>query len=406
MRIAIITTQGVTSLFKSWPEYLLARALADRGHEVIAYTYFDPKSPVLGQREEYLDGLTVRRVRFNRFWVSTELGRWGAAGPAPDVVHVHHLRNALAYWGERYFRARGSAIVHSPLGVLHDPYLVVDRDDPLLVPLRREAVFFSFRKALKAMATSGRVLRHLYNYYIHAALGAAQRIIAVSDHEAKVLASLGLQEGRIRRVPLWVKTECTAAEYPVSDAWTRPIVLYIGQLKRRKGFDLLVKAIPHLLRVYPMATFVFVSHYGAGAKELETLASQLGVLGHIRLLGPVTEEQKAGLMRAADVFVLPTRYEGFGLPVLEAMVQGCPVVTTDVPAVNELVRHEENGLLVPPNDPAALAVAIDRVLMYQSLRERLSLNGMKWVRDHFSEDAVLPRLLEVYKDAMVAREGS
>jgi glycosyltransferase involved in cell wall biosynthesis len=403
MRIAIITTQGITSLFKSWPEYLLARALADRGHEVVAYTYFDAKSPLLGQREEYLDGVTVRRVSFNRFWISSELRRWIHSERAPDVVHIHHLRNALAYWSARWFRAVGSAIVHSPLGMLHDPYLVVDRDDPLAAPIKKGDVYFTFLSAVKAMATSGRMLRHLYNYYMHAALLLAHRIVVVSRHDGNVLASLGLPDALVKWVPLWVNTKEPASEYPLGDAWPRPIVLYVGQLKRRKGFDLLVRAIPYLLKVYPRSSFVFVSHYGAGAKELENLASQLGVLGHVRILGAVTEEQKAALMRSADVFVLPTRYEGFGLPVLEAMVQGCPVVSTDVPAVNELIQHEWNGLLARPNDPASLAVAIDRVLMDQNIRRQLVDNGRDWVKRNFSEEAVLPNLLEVYKEAMAAR---
>ncbi len=405
MRIAIVTTQGVTSLFKSWPEYLLARALADRGHEVVAYTYFDARSPLLGQREEYLDGIVVRRVGFNRFWISKDLGRWILAEPSPDVVHIHHLRNALAYWAARWFKWKGSAVIHSPLGMLHDPYLVTDRDDPLSAPLRRDGPFFGFGRVLRAVVTSGRVLRHLYNYYMHAALMLADRVVVVAGHDSKVLVSLGIPEDRVRHVPLWVSPSCCTSDFKAGDAWTRPVILYIGQLKRRKGFDVLVRAMPLLLRMYPTATFVLVSHYGPGVKELENLASQLGVLGHVRVLGPITEGQKAALMRSADVFVLPTRYEGFGLPVLEAMAEDCPVVATDVPAVNELVRHEWNGMLVPPNDPVSLAVAVDRVLMDERLREQLVANGRKWVEENFSEAVVVPKLLAVYEEALAARRG-
>ncbi len=405
MRIAIVTTQGVTSLFRSWPEYLLARALADRGHKVTAYTYYDPSSPVLSQREEHMDGITVRRVSFNRLWISWELKSWIERDPVPDLVHIHHLRNALAYWSARWFRSKGAAVVHSPLGMLHDPYLVADRDDPLSSPLRTHGVFFHVKDALKAAVVKGRVLRSLYNYYIHAALLLAHRLVVCTAHDGKILASLGLPREKIRQVPHWVSTSLRGKEYPISEGWSRPVILYIGQLKRRKGFDVLVEAMPYILSVYPMATFVFVSHYGSGGRELEAMASRLGTLSHLRVLGPVSEDVKVSLMRTADVFVLPTRYEGFGLPLLEAMVEGCPVVSSDVPAVNELVKHGWNGVLVPPNDAMALAAAVDKLLVDNHLREQLVANGRRWVEQNFSEEVVLPKLLTVYEEALAARQA-
>ncbi len=101
------------------------------------------------------------------------------------------------------------------------------------------------------------------------------------------------------------------------------------------------------------------------------------------------------LYDSADVLAFPTRYEGFGLPLLEAMAAGCPVVASDIPVVDEIVRHGENGLLTPREDAHALGDAIVRVIRDRALREKLVVNGFETLK-RFREEDLVPRIENVY----------
>jgi glycosyltransferase involved in cell wall biosynthesis len=92
----------------------------------------------------------------------------------------------------------------------------------------------------------------------------------------------------------------------------------------------------------------------------------------------------------ADVLVLPSLAEGFGLVLIEAMAAGVPVVATDVPGIRDVVSDGVNGLLVPPKSPQALAGAIGRVLSDRALRQMLVGNGSRIVRERFTWQQVLP----------------
>ena len=105
---------------------------------------------------------------------------------------------------------------------------------------------------------------------------------------------------------------------------------------------------------------------------------------------PATEPEMASFYGACDVFVFSSRAEGFGLPVLEAMACGCAVVTTDCGGVNAFARLDENCLMVPPEDPRALADAIATVVRDAELRARLGAGGIETARA-FGRDAVLAR---------------
>src|SRR5438270_4954161 len=94
LRIAIVTTTGVTRQFRQWPEAILGRALVARGHQVAAFTTFEEGSEVTGCRREDVDGIQVYRFPINKLWLTP--GLWVALSRfRPDVVHLFHLRNAL-----------------------------------------------------------------------------------------------------------------------------------------------------------------------------------------------------------------------------------------------------------------------------------------------------------------------
>jgi glycosyltransferase involved in cell wall biosynthesis len=111
------------------------------------------------------------------------------------------------------------------------------------------------------------------------------------------------------------------------------------------------------------------------------------------LRGAVSRPQQA--LAELGALVLPSEAEGFGLVLIEAMAAGVPVIATDVPGIRDVVRHEHDGLLVPPGQPERLANAITRVVTEPGLRRRLIDAGLETVRARYTWDKIIPQYRQV-----------
>ena len=129
----------------------------------------------------------------------------------------------------------------------------------------------------------------------------------------------------------------------------------------------------------------------ASARALEQRAHQLGLNGRARFLGRQPSLGVLELLCAADAAVLSSSWENFPHTVLEALAVGTPVISTAVGGVGEVVRDGENGLLVPPRDPDALAAAVRRFFTDEQLRERMRAAAAHSV-DAYSPERVFERL--------------
>lgn len=401
MHVAIFGLGGVTAAFRQWPERVLGERLVALGHSVVAYGYRDARSPHLREQVEEIGGIRVRRV-VPRFWPAAALRRAMAAEVVPDVAHILHPRNVLAFSAVRLLKTWGVPIVYTWLGPFHDAFLVDDRESPYEAAPHYERLIFNWEELLRRLGRDRRLRTHLRNYMLHWPLAQADLYLACSEHEAAVLEAMGMPAGRIRVVPLWIEPEFIAAfpPRPPAQSFSRPMILYIGQLTRRKGPDLVIEAMPEVLARHPQASFVFVGHNPAGQAALLARAEAMGVAGSLHFLGQVSEEEKVALLRACDVYVLPTRYEGFGLPLLEAMACRAPVVTTDIPVVREIVQDGVNGLLVGLNDAPALAEAILRLVEDAALRQRLVAGGEQVLRERYDGGRLIAQVVQVYEEAI------
>ncbi len=401
MRIAFVTTNGINPLFKNWPEYILARFLVARGHEVTIYKYEPADSPPI----ETIDGITVRQVHRGPGGLALGLRRMLREAPRPDVVNLFHIRNLIAYKAAWQFRRMGVPLVHTPIGPLHDDYLVADRDAPLAAAPRYDNPIYTLPQLARRLVRERRPRRVLRNYRIHAPLRWADRLIAISNHERDTLIAMGLPADRIATIPLWIDVAHAASlpQEPAALDLPRPLLLYVGQLKYRKGFDILAHAMPLVRARHPDASFIFVGHSPRQRAALEEIARANGTADALHILGRPDPAELQRLYLAVDALVFPSRYEGFGLPPLEAMAAGCPVIATDVPVVNESVRDGENGLLTPYDDPAGLAAAILRLLDDPALRARLISGGHATLAERFNGDVLTERVVGVY-EGVVRRE--
>jgi glycosyltransferase involved in cell wall biosynthesis len=175
-----------------------------------------------------------------------------------------------------------------------------------------------------------------------------------------------------------------------------PIVLTAARLHEQKGIDVLLDAAA----LVPGATFV-VAGDGPLRQRLEARACQLEIAQRVVFLGQ--RHDVPDLMAAADLFVLPSFYEGLPLTVLEAMASGTPVIATAIGGTDEVISNGRTGVLVPPRDAHALAHAIERLLRDPDLARQLGRAGRAHVSDHFAVDTMIARVSNVYDAALAAR---
>jgi glycosyltransferase involved in cell wall biosynthesis len=186
--------------------------------------------------------------------------------------------------------------------------------------------------------------------------------IAVGEQAARVIENeAGLRAGSIGVIRNGVPARPGDEIEHVAPS---PVIGSVGRVDVQKGYDVLVDALP----LVPGATAVIVGD-GPARSSVEARAADVGVADRLVITG--WRESVSPLLRSFDVFVLPSRYEGLPLSVLEAMEVGLPIVATDVGSVREALTAEETGLLVPPGDAVGLAGAVRRLLDDRDLRRRL-----------------------------------
>jgi glycosyltransferase involved in cell wall biosynthesis len=170
------------------------------------------------------------------------------------------------------------------------------------------------------------------------------------------------------------------------------ILLSVSRLEPQKGLDVAVRALPHVLRQHPDAHLVVLGE-GPQRGELAQLAQSLDVPVHL----PGRVPDVAAWLRRAEVLVHPARWEGFGLALLEAMLASLPIVATNVSSVPEIVADGETGLLVPADEPATLAAAVNQVLDNPA---NYGERGRARAQTEFSVARMTDRTLAVYETAL------
>jgi glycosyltransferase involved in cell wall biosynthesis len=205
-----------------------------------------------------------------------------------------------------------------------------------------------------------------FRWAMRRAVARAERVLCVSATTARDLTDqLGVDPARIDVTPLGTDLrrapddQVAALRERLGLGEQEPYLLGLGTLEPRKDLPTLVRAFARLAGDLPHR-LVLAGLAGWGAGELRATVASSGVAGRVLLPGYVPEADKAALFSGADLFVYPSRYEGFGLPVLEAMACGVPTVTTTGGSLPEVAG--DGALLVPPGDPDALAAAIAKLL--------------------------------------------
>jgi len=177
----------------------------------------------------------------------------------------------------------------------------------------------------------------------------------------------------------------------------RRVLGTLARLVPQKGLDHLIDSLPILIKSEPSTRLLLIGD-GPLRSALERKAEDLGVAGAVSFTGHLDRVVEA--YRAMDVLVLPSRYEGFGLVLAEAMAMGVPIVATNVVGIKDVVTNSSNGLLVPYGDPKALAGAALRLFEDLPLRERLVSKGHQEASLRYTREQMAARTEALYDDIL------
>lgn len=205
-----------------------------------------------------------------------------------------------------------------------------------------------------------------------------RRFVVISESTRDDLVRRGIPADRIDVVHCGLDHDLYRPDPAVRKS-ERPTIVFVGRLRRYKGLDWVMRALPDVIAGVQGARLVVLGD-GPFREALERAAQRLGVAGAVEFHGFVPSAEKVRWMREAWVLVQPSPKEGWGLTVVEAGACGTAVVATDAPGLRDSVRNGETGLLVPYDDRRRLSETLIRVLSDSALRDRLAAAGITWSR--------------------------
>lgn len=234
-------------------------------------------------------------------------------------------------------------------------------------------------------------------------LNSAEHVICANSYVAKTAESI-IDKSKIVIVNPGVESRITQNEQRITQIkkeyglHNKFILLSIGRLVKRKGFDKTIESLPEVLKIFPNSVYVVI---GKGDDE-DYLKNKIKELPKdtVIFLGSVSEEEKWVWLNACDVFVMPARdiggdAEGFGIVYLEANLCGKPVIAGDSGGVRDAVQHELNGLLVNPENVKEISDAIMRLLINKNFRMKLGKHGRERVLKEFGWNEKVGEIYDV-----------
>ncbi|MBD2188901.1 glycosyltransferase family 4 protein [Pseudanabaena mucicola] len=240
-------------------------------------------------------------------------------------------------------------------------------------------------------------------------------VIATSQQEQHDLRELVSQHGEIKIIPCSVDIEHfsgvdkASARKQLGIAAEQKVILYVGRFDERKGIETLVRAcaqLPKPLKDQYQLYLVGGSRKGGVDTEEEQrirgLVKDLGLDAIASFVGAIDQSELPPYYAMADICVVPSYYEPFGLVAIEAMAAGTPVIASRVGGLQETVKDGETGLLVPIRAPEALSTAIAKLLTEPQTVKAMGRAGYQRVHSHYSQDAVAGKIHHLY-ESLIAK---
>ncbi len=238
--------------------------------------------------------------------------------------------------------------------------------------------------------------------YGRATVAAADAVIVISPYEKEMLEKDGFMLQRVELIPPGIETAAFEKQYtnpfPGWNIKEKQILLFAGRIAQAKGVDLLIDAFAHVKRQKKDIRLVLIGEDFGFKAQCQKKAQQLGIENSITWTGKVKREELIGAYQHATAFVFPSRFEAFGIVLLEAGAAGCPILATDGSAIPFIVKHEKTGLLFQQENAEDMAAKIISLLNNPSLANSLKNTARNRAHTEFSWDHSISKLTKLYQD--------
>jgi phosphatidylinositol alpha-1,6-mannosyltransferase len=258
-------------------------------------------------------------------------------------------------------------------------------------------ILYAHGEEIKTGMTSRKFRWLIPKIYNHAAL-----IIANSKNTKSLLQDIGVSSEKIHIIHPGVDFhifnvgkkpgEIIRQQLNIGDS---PILLTVGRLQRRKGHDMVIKALPYVRQIVPEVKYIIVGQ-GEESANLGQLIADLRVSDNVMMVGRVSDQDLPSYYAACDVFVMPNReidgdIEGFGMVYLEAAAAGKPVIGGDSGGTQDAILEGVAGLRVDGNNLSDISAAILTLLLDPDKSRQMGENGRRWVEREFAWESVVER---------------
>jgi len=358
----------------------LSKNLVELGHDVTVYTSNIPKSKNYEKctgieiyrfhcyfsplNNQFTPGIFLKLIKNNDF----------------DIIHIHshlHLSSNIAAFANIF------------------------KKNSIILTSHGTGNYVGWKNALHI----------LYNKTIGKwMLRSADKIIALTPQQAKILESLGATHDIVDVIPHGIdlnKIELAHNLDKIKESYGlsgRMVILFVGALIPRKGVNYLIDAMEF---VNSDAVLLIIGGELLGNKDFKiTLENQVKrkKLENVIFLGRIPQEELELIYAMADIFVLPSLSEGLPLTLLEAMAYKKCVIATNIPGNSDLIINNFNGILYNPRDPLYLSKIINYLLENPTVREKLSKNARADIEKNYSLDVSLKKTLNLYKEVIVGNK--
>jgi glycosyltransferase involved in cell wall biosynthesis len=369
--------------------YDIACELAKRQHEVVVYTSDakDAHSRLNVKECEILDGievhyfknLTLSTVRAAKLFITPDiLIECKKNLNQFDIIHLHEYRNFH------------NIIIHHYANIYNVPYVLQAHGEVL--PQRKK-----------------QKLKQIYDeYFGYRLLTDAAKVIALTQLEEEQYRQMKVQPDKITTIPNGIET---VSSYPKRGTFResfginpdKTIILFIGRLHYQKGIDILVNAYSQLVKKLKNSILVIAGPDDGYLEQTRNLINRAELSNQVIITGPIINPLKLAAFADADLCVIPSRYEGFPMIVLEALAQGKPVIASDI------IQHKNilapiDGYLFRTENSQDLSNCLYKVLTNPQESVQVGLKGQKFVRDNFSIEKIVDSFERLYTEVVSQRK--
>jgi glycosyltransferase involved in cell wall biosynthesis len=333
--------------------------------DVMAFNVNQARKPGWQGKIEKIDGITVYKIPALN-WI--------------PIKHSNRITSGVNFIPGRFTNIlKNYDIIHFHEFELSFPFFSFPIKKPKLLHLH--GIDYNF---LRKHHISRFLLKHLAHIYI-----------SISKRMEKELTTLGIPKNKIVYLPNSIDTDLFKQPKQKEDN----MLLYVGRISKGKGLRILIKSLQYLKEPVRL---IIIGPLDWDVNYCQSILSLIENENHkgkheITYLGAMDQAELVEWYQRTSIFILPSFGEGFPVTILEALACETPVIATPVGGIPEIVQNQENGILVPPNNPLKLAEAIQYLIDNKAVRVRMGKEGRKRVMEVFSLNVTVKKLNHIYE---------